>query len=455
MSTKTKGLVSALVIVLLLAGYHGITQVKRVSDAYIYGYPLLLMDKTRQAILAGKYPSNHFGHGVVFPDDTFRNVVRPNNDTLYSSAWLELASGPQVLTVPDTAGRYYVMPLMDAWTNVFAMVGKRTTGTAAGAYLITGPDWQGVVPPGLTHIASPTNMVWLIGRIQTNGVQDIPAVAALQQQFGLASMEQWLAGVTHAPALAMGKPANGSVDPYEQLASMRANEFLNSLAGLMAEQYPAAEDKPMLKTLESIGVKPGQPYNGGPLGAVDDYLSNLALDITRREIKKQLDEARALENGWAVQRDTIGDYGTNYGVRAAVATIGLGALPPAEASYPNTAVDDGGERLTGERKYRLHFAAGETPPANAFWSLTMYDQAGFLVANSIGRYAIGDRDALSFNEDGSLDLYIQHSEPQGRDSNWLPAPQGVFALTMRIYYPQERFLDGSWKLPALQVESTL
>lgn len=450
MSTIVKAVIVLLVIATLLLGYHALVQVKRVSAAYVYGYPLLLMDKTRQVMQSDNNSSNRLSHVQVFPDHTFRNVVRPNNDTLYSIAWLDLAAEPQVLTVPDTAGRYYVMPLMDAWTNVFAMVGKRTTGTGAAAYLITGPDWQGDAPQGVTRISSPTNMVWLIGRIQTNGREDIPAVAALQAQFGLAPLSKWSQGISNIAAPEVGDTSSSSVDPYAQIEQMKAAEFLDSLGRLMGEQYPLAEDKPVEKMLASIGVLRGQSYSGGRMGALDDYLSNLALRITRAEIKKQLEEGPTRENGWAVQRDTIGDYGTDYGVRAAVAMVGLGALPPAEASYPSTAVDASGEPLMGEHQYQLHFAAGEAPPANAFWSLTLYDQDGFLVGNDIGRYAIGDRDALSFNDDGSVDIYIAHSEPPGKRSNWLPAPKGAFALTLRIYSPKERFLDGSWQLPALQ-----
>jgi len=448
--SKSKLGIVFLVVTLILLGYHSLTQVKRVSAAYVYGYPLLLMDKTRDALLAEPADSNHFTHSDQFPDHTFRNVVRPNNDTLYSIAWLDLADGPQVLSVPDTGGRYYVMPLMDAWTNVFALVGKRTTGTAAGAYLIAGPDWQGDVPEGVSRIDAPTNMLWVIGRIQTNGKHDIPAVVSLQQGFTLGSLEQWSRGESR-PAISLDAGTQDtSVDPYQQLEEMPAEQFLAAMAYVMGEQSPAPADQPTLEVLASIGVIPGQPYTGGLLGPLDDYLANLALDITRRKIKERLAAGRALENGWSVIRDSIGEYGTDYNVRAAVAMVGLGALPPAEASYPNTSVDETGQALDGEHQYRLHFAADQTPPAEAFWSLTMYDEDGFLIDNPIGRYAIGDRDNLHFNADGSLDLYIQHQPPPGHESNWLPAPAGAFALTMRIYSPGARFLDGSWKLPGVQ-----
>ena len=293
-------------------------------------------------------------------------------------------------------------------------------------------------------------MVWLIGRIQTNGRGDIPAVAALQQQFTLASLGQWTQGEVSTAVTTAGGGGGESVNPYRQLETMPAAEFLDSLARLMGEQYPAVEDRPVLDRLASIGVIPGQPYRGGRLGPLDDYLSELALDITRGQIRKRLEEGREMENGWRVTRDTIGVYGTNYGVRAGVAMVGLGALPPAEASYPGTSVDETGQPLHGKYAYQLHFAPGETPPANAFWSLTMYDERGFLVDNPPGRYAIGDRDALQYNGDGSLDILIQHGEPPSGPANWLPAPAGPFALTMRIYYPEERFLDGSWQLPAVQ-----
>ena len=185
-------------------------------------------------------------------------------------------------------------------------------------------------------------------------------------------------------------------------------------------------------------------------GPLDAMLLDLAKNLTDKGLKKSLEQGRELENGWAVQRDTIGDYGTNYAVRAAVAMVGLGALPPAEASYPNTSRDSEGGLLAGDYSYRLHFPAGQTPPVNAFWSLTMYDEDGFLVANPIGRYTLGDRDKLTFNEDGSLDLLIQHEAPAANQSNWLPAPKGRFALTMRLYSPKEAFLSGRWQLPAVE-----
>ncbi|NNL57398.1 MAG: DUF1254 domain-containing protein [Pseudomonadales bacterium] len=447
-----KSLIIVLAVLLIIGAiaFQALTQVKRISSAYLYGYPLLLMDKTRAAMLDAGANSNQLLHSQAFPDHTFRNVVRPNNDTLYSIAWLDLSTEALVLTVPDTGGRYYVMPLMDAWTNVFASIGKRSTGTGAGSYLITGPDWQGTVPTGLSAIAAPTNMVWMIGRIQTNGRKDIPAVTDLQQEFSLTPLHQWQAGARSVGIVNTLARDGGRVDPNEELALLDAESFLAKLAQLMSEQYPLVQDEAMLEQLAAIGVTPGVAIDKSKLGVIGSLLGDFAIDITRQQVLKRVTEQRSLENGWAVHRQGIGTYGREYGARAAVAMVGLGALPAEEASYPSTNVDANLQPLSGAYRYRLHFAAGETPPVDAFWSVTMYDEQGFLIENPIDRYAIGDRDELQYNRDGSLDINIQHDQQEEGPSNWLPAPLGSFTLTMRIYVPKSAFLDGSWVLPAVR-----
>jgi hypothetical protein len=342
------------------------------------------------------------------------------------------------------------MPLMDAWTNVFATVGKRSYGTQAGHYLIAGPQWQGTVPDNTVRIDSPTDMVWIIGRIQTNGKADIPNVAELQEQFTLTPLDRWHQRLANPSNPVVQRASQSALDPYQQIEQMTAAEFFSLLAALMTEQRAGPQDGPAMEGLVKIGVIPGLEFEADQLSWMDHYLLDYALKVTRSAIKERLKGDRALENGWAVQRDTIGEYGTDYAMRAAVAMIGLGALPPAEASYPNTAVDSQGAVLSGSHSYRLHFPAGETPPVNAFWSLTLYDQDGFLVANPIGRYTLGDRDELVYNADGSLDLHIQQVAPREGQANWLPTPEGNFALTLRIYHPKPEFLDGSWQLPAVE-----
>lgn len=441
----------ALVIVLLLATvFYSVSYLKRVSYAYLYGYPLVLMSLTKDTMLAeagAGMQLNAFNHIQDFPDHSFRDVVRPNVDTLYSIAWLDLSTTPIVLTVPDMGDRYYVMPLMDAWTNVFAMVGKRTHGTQAGRFLIAGPDWQGEVPDNMELIPAPSNMVWIIGRIQTNGKQDIPAVANLQKGFRLEPLESSsLAGSAQPYSLAT-LADRGEKGPATRLNEMPNIEFLASVAGLMAEQYPAAADTDMIRSLEKIGVKPGQSVDASQYNFIQRRLIDLAVSMTKEKVAEELASDRAIENGWSVIRDGIGVYGINYPLRAVVSMVGLGALPPEEASYPNAISDSSKRALSGEHSYLIHFEPGQTPPVDAFWSLTMYDQHGFLVDNPIQRYAIGDRDDLHFNADGSLDILIQKAPPSGANVNWLPSPAEQFALTMRLYSPRAEFLDGSWRLP--------
>lgn len=439
----------AMVVVLLVAGvWFSLGVVKNTAKAYLYGYPLVLMDLTRQAMTSEGFPVNNFRHIQRFPDHTFRNVVRPNNDTLYSIAWLDLSKGPLVLDVPDTDGRQYVIPFMDAWTNVFSTVGKGSTGTAKGSYMIAGPNWDADVNTSIEMIRAPTNMVWVIGRIQTNGNSDIPNVIELQKHLKLTPLNSWLSGERQV-GIQGDNLDDGNSDPNDVLKALSSSEFFSKLAELMGRELPLSDDKEIMGSLESVGIVRGDNGFGfSGVNVIKRSLMEKTLDTLRQQIAGKIEEERELENGWAVARSDIGVYGNNYSMRAAVAMIGLGALPPAEASYPNTGVDSNGLPLDGSNKYTLHFPKDKTPPVNAFWSLTMYDESGFLIENPIDRYAIGDRDALTYNEDGSLDIHIQKEKPEN-SANWLPAPDGKFAVTMRLYLPKKAFLDGSWKIPGI------
>ena len=205
-----------------------------------------------------------------------------------------------------------------------------------------------------------------------------------------------------------------------------------------------------MKTLAEFGVVPGKPFDIEEQGIVRRLLLRKAVDVARSKLKEIEASDRSSENNWVVVRDGIGVYGTEYSVRAFVSLIGLGALTPAEAAYPNTMKDSSGDPLNGRNRYRIHYAAGKTPPVDAFWSLTMYDEHGFLIENPINRYAIGDRDPLKFNTDGSLDILIQHEPPGQGEQNWLPAPAEAFAVTLRLYLPKDDFLNGTWKLPPIE-----
>ena len=416
-------------------------------EAFVFGYPLVLMDVSCSAFVNGQRgtfaagPANELMHLRTFPPASFKGVVSPNADTLYSIAWLDLSDGPVVLSVPDSAGRYYLMPMLSAWTDVFASPGTRTTGNGAGSFAVVGPGWDGELPAGVPEIRSPTSMVWLIGRTQTNGVDDYEAVHRFQDG---CSLEPLSGGGTEP------SPPDPSVDstspPPEQVAAMDAATFFTRLAALMVDNPPAAADAAALDRFAAIGLTPGS-FTPDP--SIADALDE-GVKAALPALAGALDQAAPPVNGWSVSLD-IGAYGTDYGKRAAVALFGLGANLPEDAVYPHTRVDGEGRPLDGANRYVLHFERGQTPPAAAFWSLTMYDEHQYFVENPIDRYAIGDRDELVYGEDGSLDLWLQHDSPGAdREANWLPAPAGAFNVILRIYRPKPEVVDGSWSVSAIR-----
>ncbi|MFO1407922.1 MAG: DUF1254 domain-containing protein [Steroidobacteraceae bacterium] len=429
-------------------------------EAVVYGYPLVIMDVTKKkttnfaAPAAFGAPVNQFCNVRAFPDASFKDVVRANVDTLYSSVFLDLAAEPIVLSVPDTHGRYYLMPMMDAWTNVFASPGKRTTGTKAGHFAITGPGWKGTLPSGVTEVKSPTNMVWIIGRTQTNGPQDYAAVHAIQDGYRLVPLSKFGRPYT-APPGKVDPAVDMKTPPVEQVAKMTSAQFFDRFAHLLKDNPPPASEAPILAKLAKIGIVPGQPFDPSKLDpAVAKGLSQ-ALPAALAKLNEASAKTGAPVNGWRVPPMVLGQYGSQYGVRAAVAMFGLGANVPADAVYPSVYVDADGQPLDGAHRYVIHFDKGQVPPVEAFWSVTMYDPHSFFVANSINRYAVSSWMPLVKNADGSIDLYVRHDSPgKDKEANWLPAPaSGAFNMTMRMYWPSEKapsIIDGSWKPPGVK-----
>jgi len=361
---------ASLVLITTLSVIQAVQVLKDGTQAYLFGYSLVLMDETKRSMIDsenGRAPLNHFAHIQYFPDHKFRLVVRPNNDTLYSTAWIDLAEEPLVLSVPDTKDRYYVMPFMDAWTNVFASVGKRTTGTGSGNFLVAGPDWQGEVPSDVQLIRSPTNMTWLIGRIQTNTEKDFASVADLQQKTTLTPLSRWGSGKANQGYIARPSESQRSSDnPSVRVETMSAGEFFSKLSSLMGEQPPADSDGPVLKKLAEFGIEPGKPFEIEKLGLFRRLLLRKSVEIARKKLRQATEQDRSSENGWTVIRKGIGVYGDQYHVRSFVSLVGLGALPPEEAAYPNCQRDHEGRPLSGKHRYRIHFEAGQTPPVDAF-----------------------------------------------------------------------------------------
>jgi hypothetical protein len=389
-------------------------------------------------------PANEFHHVREFPSAEFRSVVRPNFDTLYSSAWLDLTGGPVKVTVPDSGDRYYMLPMLDMWTDVFANPGKRTTGTGPQEHVIVGPGFRGEVPDGSKVIESPTPYLWIIGRTQTNGPDDYPAVWAFQDGWTITELGESTSG-TVTP------PVDPDVEPLRLVNGMRAVEFFSLAAEVMKTSAPHPTDFSQLARLALLGIRPGSDFDASTFTAGQLAEIEAGAAAAREDLVAAPATFGTPVNGWLSLTDTMGVYGNYYFKRALVTLIGLGANPPEDAVYPLLVSDADGDPITGDTDYTVHFDAGEQPPIEAFWSITMYDAEGFQVANELDRFAIGDRDRLTFNGDGSLDIYIQHSNPgPDREANWLPAPTGPTGITMRLYAPKPEVLNRRWNPPPVR-----
>ncbi|TCU81354.1 hypothetical protein EDF48_1221, partial [Curtobacterium sp. PhB191] len=436
----------------------GEIDVQLVTNAYIYGFPLVfnllqVLRFTTDGI--GAVPAaafNTFSHGrtLAGPDDTFVTI---NNDTLYSMAQVDLSSGPVALHVPDTAGRYYVLQFVDAWTNNFAYVGHRATGTAAGDYLLVPPDWDGEPDDDDTVIRFPTAVASIVGRWAVDGDTDLPTVHALQD------------ATTLTPRTPDAAP-HGLAVPDPEVSDALA--FLERFRVWSQQFPPAPRDAAVQRSFAGLGVNsPASPYVGLPDDAVAALTS--ALEGASARLRQILESGSSPQvNGWKMtlhvfdynldffevgalddERFRIEDPTLRYAERAGAALGGLWGNHAYEAAYVMTFVDDHGDQLDGTHEYTFRLAP--PPPVGAFWSLTMYGVPDFfLVANPINRYSIGDRTPdVAQDADGALTITIAHQPPDSPDANWLPSPAGRFRPVLRMYEPGDEVLDGRWTPPAI------
>jgi hypothetical protein len=432
--------------------------VNNAIDAYVYGYSLVFTAVTRTVTTnvpaptsTARAPINQFGHQRTFPTADSTDFARPNTDTLYSFAWLDLSKEPIILHVPDTQGRFYVMEILDAWTNVFADPGKRTTGTGEHAFALLGPGWKGTLPQGVTPIQSPTTNVWIVGRTQTNGTSDYAAVNAIQDQYTLTPLSAWGTNYTPPTNPAVNPSIDMTTAPVKQVTQMSATTFFQILAQQMKTNPPAPQDTAAVENLARFGIVPGQDFDPSRLDPATASALAMGSKLALAKIYANGLRLGVKVNGWKVITQGIGAYGTDYLTRATIAMTGPAANLPDDAIYPTASEDGDHLPLSGEHQYVIHFDPGQTPPANAFWSITLYNQQSFLVANPINRYALHNWDPLTYNADGSLDLYLQNQSPGAdKEANWLPTPEGIFNLTLRLYWPKPEALNGSWQPPAIK-----
>jgi hypothetical protein len=422
-------------------------------DAYIYAYPMLVMEMTRRVGTnvakpeGARAPMNQIANVREFPTPAFTDVVRPNADTLYSVMFFDVSKDPMVFSVPDSGGRYYLLPMLDMWTDVFAVPGKRTTGAGAQTFAVVGPHWQGKLPQGIEAIRSPTSTVFMLGRTQTNGTADYPAVHKFQD--GLKAVPLSHYGKPYTPPKGTVNAAQDMSSPSGQVHKMDAATFFATFAELLKTNPPHANDYPILARLKRIGIEPGKSFSLASARPEVQRALTAAMPDAQQDIEAVMHRSGVLANGWRTNLTAIGTYGTDYLHRAGIAYAGLGANPIEDAVYPSLFADASGEPLRSDRRYQLHFGKDQIPPVRAFWSLTMYDDRQLFAANPIDRYAIGDRDKLSFNPDGSLDLYIQRDSPGAdKEPNWLPTPaSGNFTMNLRLYWPKSDVLEGTWMPP--------
>lgn len=439
---------------------------KRAAQVYFYGYAPVYNLHEMDSFVQGspRFPMsaeyNQFGHARELAGPGMK-FVSPNNDTVYSIAVCDIRNGPLVLHVPDTHDRYYVLQFVDAWTNNFAYIGRRATGTAEGLYLIASPEYQGSVPEGMRLISPPSGVFAIVGRIAIDGEADLPAAKALQDQITLTPLSVYQGGA--APAAAVGVP-KGEPNVHPQLA------WWESFRVALAAFPPPPADAPFLALCQEFGLtEKSSPYVNPDQALVQLLVAGQkGAEVKLEELIKS---AAKPVNGWqnsghvfdydedffgigtiATDEWKIADRKIAYITRALAARLGLWGNHGYEANYQVSYVDADNQPLDSGLKYELHLST--VPPVDAFWSLTMYDaQEFYLVANSINRYSIGDRTPnLKYGADGSVTIYLQRDSPgPDKESNWLPMPQsGNVRPMIRMYQPKAAVLDGAYLLPPIQ-----
>jgi hypothetical protein len=415
-------------------------------EAYIYAYAPVYMERQRRNMVSvdadrgdGSAPENSFGHVRALGSPELKIIVMPNNDTLYSSAWIDLSKGPFLLQVPPMGERYFTFQMMDAFSNTFDYAGTRATGPQGGRFLLAAPGWAGEKPQDVDKgFVAPTNRIWIAARFGVRDEADLPGAHKAQDSVRLTDLN--------------GKPVAGvnpGFTPLRAPETWPTDQFFTVFGDLLKEVPTPRAAQPLVARLSAIGLNPKTGYSPATLTPE----IRAAIDAGAKEGFAAIEAAKLGDsaNGWDFSMKN-GRFGEDYLVRSAVAYRSLAGNVPEEAIYFNADKDVSGQPLDGAHRYKMRFERGQLPPVNGFWSLTMYDgKTFFMVENPKKRYSIGSRTpGLQFAPDGSLTLYIQNANPgPQKEANWLPAPAGSFDVHLRTYMPQKALLDGSYKLPPI------
>ncbi len=436
------------------------TKVALVTQAYLYGYPMMTMDYTHKISSnvasdngMGKGPINQWGNMHLFPKAGFTEVVRPNLDTYYSVIYADLEKNPLYLHIPATE-RYYLMPILNAHGDVIKSVGSRTTGQGAIDIAFVGPNYSGKIDEDLTVIRSNTNLNWMLGRVAVKNNEDGKAEIANFQSKLIARPLSERNNKNYVNPKGIINTDYLNKVPMDEVDNKDITTYLNEVMELMVKNPAYKSDALLLEKLKNIGFEAGGKFNINQFNSeTQKLIENVPANVQKLFEKMTANPPKEnLQNGWNVITSGLGEYGTEYFLRAYVTKIGYGANQSVDAIYPNSAVDSDGNSYNGSNKYVLHFDADHMPPVNGFWSLTMYDKKGFLVDNAIDRYNLGGMKDLAYNKDGSLDIFIQANAPDKLVSNWLPSPQSgeEFELTFRMYYPKENVINRTYIMPGVK-----
>jgi hypothetical protein len=432
-------------------------------QAYIYGFAAVEMERTRRiltntAVTTPKQvPMNQILHNKRLVTAEDREVVTPNNDTPYSIMFLDLSKEPMLLHIPAYGDRYFTFPFMDAYTEQFCAIGQRKQGPPGqqviaapngGDFAVVGPGWTGDLPADVVRIDSPTNIVWIIHRPLVDGPADLPALIALKEQITLKPLSAYGQDYTPPP----GQVSQIDPDVAKLGSPLMGLKYFELLGDNMRKNSMPADEAGLEALFSKIGLSVQNGFERDTLDAETLEALEKASHDAKEIIFANLNTAGTVVNNWNYTLGNFGLFQKDYLLRAVSAQKGLGVLVPHEAIYPTGNIDDHNELLNGSHNYTLTFPAGQLPPNDGFWSLSMYGSDFFFVDNPLGRYAIGDRmPGLQFDADGSLTIYIQHESPGAdKESNWLPAPKGGFYVIFRVYLPREEVLSLEYKLPPIK-----
>jgi len=439
------------------------TQMEQLArDAYAFGFPLVLMDTTSKYTAAlsrssekqTKVPMYQFYHTRKVRENKLHDVASLDSDMIYSTAWLNLANDPVVLTIPASGQRFYVGGLLQGWSDVFGVVGTRATGNKKQRFLLSGPQWKGETPNGMKPLRSSTNLVWVPIRIYAAGGVEAASARSFQEGLRLTPLSQWGKNRGTARMEDIDPNVNLRKDSRDQVFSMSADEYYTRLCALMVDNPPAPMDSGFTDKIRSLGIVPTKNFKFGDLPMEAQKALSESVKGAKNYIlahQGSFSPKGRLVNGWTTPVNNPG-FGTDYYGRAYQAYVGLGVLPPQDAVFPIAYEDHMGQQLMGENSYKITFEQGKLPPVNGFWSITMFQLPDVsLVDNVIRRYSLGQYNRMKYNQDGSLTIYVQPNSPgKDKESNWLPSGKGNYQLTMKMYWPKKEVLEGRWTPPVIE-----